>query len=113
MRWRQAAPLVLVLASMVTLLTARRGATVPVYAAYTGLPCGTCHFDPNGGGPRNEFGFNYAKNRHRVEPDTGKVWSDVELVNRVSESLPLYIGIDHRLMLLSDQTNPIPGLDRI
>jgi hypothetical protein len=86
---------------------------VPVYAAYTGLPCGTCHFDPNGGGPRNEFGFNYAKNRHRVEPDTGKVWSDVELVNRVSESLPLYIGIDHRLMLLSDQTNPIPGLDRI
>ncbi len=113
MRWRRAAPVVLVLASLVTLLTAQRGRAVPLYAAYTGLPCGTCHFDPNGGGPRNEFGFNFAKNRHRIEPESGKPWSDVQLSNRVSESLPLYVGVDHRLMLLSDQTKTIPGIDRV
>jgi hypothetical protein len=113
MRWRHAAPLVLVLASLTTLFIARRAATVPAYAAYTGLACGACHFDPNGGGPRNEFGFNFEKNRHRIEPETGKPWSDVELVNRVSESFPLYVGLDHRLMLLTDQTDPIPGIDRV
>jgi hypothetical protein len=113
MRWRRAAPLVLVLASLITLLTARRGASVPVYAAQTGLACGTCHFDPNGGGPRNEFGFNFAKNRHRVEPETGKPWSDVALVNRVGENFPLYVGLDHRLMLLSNDTDAIPGNDRV
>ena len=112
MRWRHAAPFVLVLASILTLLSARRGATVPAYAAYTGLQCGSCHFDPNGGGPRNELGFSYAKNRHRLEPETGKPWSDVELVNRVSESFPLYVGVDHRLMMLTNQTDAIPGIDR-
>src|SRR5262245_37121364 len=112
MRWRLAAPVVLVLASMLTLFTARRAATVPVYAATTGLQCVSCHFDPNGGGPRNEFGFNYAKNRHRIEPEEGKPWSDVALVNRVGENFPLYVSVDHRLMMLTNNTDPIPGIDR-
>ncbi|HET9325613.1 MAG TPA: hypothetical protein VFQ05_02450 [Candidatus Eisenbacteria bacterium] len=112
MRWRHAAPLILVLASLITLFTARRGAGVPLFGAQTGLACGSCHFDPNGGGPRNEFGFNFAKNRHRVEPEEGKPWSDVALVNRVGDSFPLYIGLDHRLMLLSNDTDAISGNDR-
>ena len=28
-----------------------------------------CHFDPNGGGPRNDFGFAFARNRHSLEPE--------------------------------------------
>jgi hypothetical protein len=113
MRWRHAALPVLVLASMLTLFTARRAATVPAYAAHTGLACGTCHFDPNGGGPRNEFGFNYAKNRHDIAPEEGKPWSDVTLVNRVGENFPLYVGLDHRLMLLANDTEVLQGIDRV
>lgn len=113
MRWRHAALFVLVLASLITLVTARRGGTVPLFAAQTGLACGSCHFDPNGGGPRNEFGFGFAKNRHRIEPEEGKPWSDVTLVNRVGENLPLYVGLDHRLMLLANDTEVLPRLDRV
>ena len=41
---------------------------VPLYAARQGLQCRNCHFDPNGGGPRNEFGFAFARNRHMITP---------------------------------------------
>ena len=30
-----------------------------LYAARTGLMCQSCHFDPNGGGPRNFYGQTY------------------------------------------------------
>jgi len=113
MRWRHAVLHALVLASLLSLVTARRASTVPAYAAHTGLACGTCHFDPNGGGPRNEFGFNFAKNRHSITPEEGKPWSDVTLVNRVGENFPLYVGLDHRLMLLSNDTGALPGTDRV
>ena len=48
MRWRHAVLHALVLASLLSLVTARRASTVPAYAAHTGLACGSCHFDPNG-----------------------------------------------------------------
>ena len=64
------------------------GKTVPLYAARTGLMCGSCHFDPNGGGPRNEFGFAFARNRHAIEADTSGEWKDLSLRNRVGDKPP-------------------------
>lgn len=95
------APVVFALIGAAMLLPSR-GATVPLYAARTGLQCGTCHFDPNGGGGRNEFGFAFAKNRHAIEPETGGEFADLALRNRVGDDFPLYFGLNQRFMLLAD-----------
>jgi hypothetical protein len=55
-------PLLIVAASLVPVfMTPTTGKTTPLYATRTGLACQNCHFDPNGGGPRNAFGFAYAR----------------------------------------------------
>ena len=41
---------------------------LPLYATRQGFACSTCHFDPQGGGPRNDFGFQFEKNRHALTP---------------------------------------------
>ncbi len=94
----------LVAVSLVMLALPRRVQSVPLFAAREGLMCQTCHFDPNGGGPRNEFGFGYAKNRHLIAPeDSTSRWSSLTLTNRVGENMPLYFGVNQRFMLLSNQ----------
>jgi hypothetical protein len=87
--------------------------TVPLYAARNGMLCAQCHFDPNGGGPRNEFGFNFAKNRHTMVPDTSGPWKDLTLVNKVGDNFPLFFGLNQRFILLSTQTVGGDGLDRV
>lgn len=107
-------PLLLLAASLVSLaVMPRTGTTVPLYAARTGLQCQSCHFDPNGGGPRNEFGFMYAKNRHSLEPDTNEEWKDLNLRNRVSDDFPLYFGVNQRFMLLANKHLKDEGLDHL
>jgi hypothetical protein len=39
---------------------------LPKYAAETGLPCGRCHVNPAGGGPRTAFGKAFAANGHKL-----------------------------------------------
>jgi hypothetical protein len=109
---RRVAPFVLVLASLAALaLSPQRAVTVPLYAARTGLMCGSCHFDPNGGGPRNEFGFSYARNGHSLVADT-TVTEVSSLTNRLGENLPVYFGLNQRFMLLANQQLRSTGLDR-
>ena len=95
----------LLVALCLVLLALPRGVqSVPLYAAREGLMCQTCHCDPNGGGPRNEFGFGYAKNRHLLTPeDSTSRWADLTVANRVGENTPIYFGVDQRFMLLSNQ----------
>ena len=97
-------PVLLVSLSLVLFALPRRVQSVPLYAAREGLQCQTCHFDPNGGGPRNEFGFGYAKNRHMITPeDSTSRWTDLTLTNRVGENMPVYFGVNQRFMLLANQ----------
>lgn len=97
------ASVVFVVTSLVSLaLFVRPGESVPLYAARQGMMCQNCHFDPNGGGPRNAFGFQFAKNRHTTDAETDGMFKDLDLSNRVSETLPLYFGVDHRVMALVD-----------
>jgi hypothetical protein len=106
--------LTLALASSAAALAPRAAQSVPQYAARTGLACGTCHFDPNGGGPRNEFGFGFAAHRHALEAEPeGSPWADLTLANRVSESFPLYVGLNQRFMLLANRRSGADSLDRL
>ncbi len=41
-------------------------AALPAYAAATGKPCGACHVNPAGGGPRNAYGEAFAANGHKL-----------------------------------------------
>jgi len=106
-------PVLILLAALAPLLHPRRAETLPLYAARQGLPCQSCHFDPNGGGPRNDFGFAFAKNRHALAPDTAGAWKDLDLTNRVSDRLPLYVGLDQRFMLLGNHLSGPGTLDRL
>lgn len=113
-RWLVAMPLFLVAASVsALLLTPQAGVGVPLYAARTGLMCQSCHFDPNGGGPRNEFGFMYARNRHALEPETSGEFLDLDLTNRVGDKFPLYVGLNQRFMLFANQQVKDSGVDRL
>jgi hypothetical protein len=70
-----------------------RADALPLYATRQGFACATCHFDPQGGGPRNDFGFQFEKNRHALTPDVGK-WADLVLANKIGDAL--YFGTNMR-----------------
>jgi len=79
----------------------RMAHAVPAYAARTGFTCVSCHFDPDGGGPRKELGFLFARQRHSTLPDTSQTWSGLnELTNRLGDWF--YFGTNTRMYYLYD-----------
>jgi hypothetical protein len=106
-------PLVALAAVLAQFTDVHRAGAVPLYAARQGLTCQSCHFDPNGGGPRNEFGFAFARNRHELQPDTSGMWKDLDLTNRVGDRMPVYLGVNQRFMLLANTTTKSDSLDRL
>ena len=51
---------------LATTLPVRTVRALPIYAQETRLPCGRCHVNPRGGGPRTAFGRAFAANGHRL-----------------------------------------------
>jgi len=49
----------------VATLAPREAAATPAYSAQTKSPCGRCHVNPAGGGPRNAAGQRFEKNGHK------------------------------------------------
>lgn len=85
-------------------------AAVPTYAARTGFTCVTCHFDPNGGGPRKEMGFLFERQRHDLTPDPCQRWQGLaELTNRLSDWF--YFGTNTRMLYLYDDADPYGALN--
>jgi len=107
-------PLLIAAASLAPLfLLPSSGKSTPLYATRQGMACANCHFDPNGGGPRNSFGFSYEKNRHSLQPEESGAFKDLDLTNKVGETFPLYFGVNSRLMALADDArDPPDGVDR-
>lgn len=107
-------PVLLLIVSLASWLWPRGAETVPLFAARTGLMCESCHFDPNGGGQRNELGFAFAKNRHNLAPETDTPWAELDLRNRVSAEVPIYFGVNQRFMLFTNDIQPpSDSLDRL
>ena len=95
LRWTCA---VLIVASVAGVVV-KPGSALPLYTARTGLECRACHFDPNGGGPRNAIGFLYARQRHDLTPDPSPLSGDVAASNRVGDALSF--GTNVRLLYVS------------
>lgn len=55
----------ILIAGAAVTLSPRQAQALPAYAAQTGFPCGKCHVNPAGGGPRNAYGEAFAKNGHK------------------------------------------------
>jgi hypothetical protein len=70
---------------------------LPLYASREGKTCVTCHYDPNGGGMRNDFGFLYGKNRHGL--DTEAKWAKVTIDPRLNDWIA--IGADTRVLYIA------------
>ncbi len=89
------------LAALLAIVSARPPAAgaMPLYASREGATCVTCHFDPNGGGMRNEFGFYYGKNRHSMGVE--EKWSKVTVTPQLNDWIRL--GLDMRFMYYASQ----------
>jgi hypothetical protein len=57
----------ILLAGAAVSVTPRQAQALPQYAAQTGLPCGRCHVNPAGGGPRTAFGKAFAARGHKLK----------------------------------------------
>jgi len=109
----RAVPVLLLLLSLSFLFLPRKADTVPLYAARTGLLCSNCHFDPNGGGPRNDFGFMFARQQHSLTPeDSTSKWASLDLTNRIGDRMPVYISVNQRFMAITNSTFQSDSLDR-
>ncbi len=72
--------------------------TLPMYAARTGMECRSCHFDPNGGGPRNPVGYLFSRQRHDMTPDPDTTWEQIPASNAIGNVL--FLGTNTRLLYL-------------
>jgi hypothetical protein len=50
-----------------SLIGSRHANAKPEFATQTGLPCGKCHQNPAGGGPRKPFGDKFKENGFKVK----------------------------------------------
>ena len=94
------------IAAALPLAFARPARALPLYASREGTKCASCHFDPNGGGMRNDFGFNYDKNRHSMGEEAR--WDSVDITPQLNPWIRL--GMDTRVMYVATHTDGISGL---
>jgi hypothetical protein len=87
------------------LISPPRAGALPLYASREGKTCIACHYDPNGGGMRNDFGFLYGKNRHGL--DTEKKWAKVTVDPRLTEWVA--IGVDTRFLYIASHDKGGPA----
>ncbi len=78
---------------------------LPLYASREGRNCISCHFDPNGSAMRNEFGFNYGKNRHSMGEE--ERWANVTVNPQLNDWIRL--GLDTRFMYYASHEDGTSG----
>jgi hypothetical protein len=56
-----------VISAALLVAASQNAQATPQYAAKEGKPCGYCHVNPGGGGPRNAKGKQYQANGHKFK----------------------------------------------
>lgn len=56
----------ILIGSIMTVIVSQPANAKPEFAAQTGLPCGKCHQNPAGGGPRKPFGEKFKANGFKL-----------------------------------------------
>jgi hypothetical protein len=56
-----------IIAAAALVAAPQKAQALPAYAAKEGKPCGYCHVNPAGGGPRNAKGKQYQANGHKFK----------------------------------------------
>jgi hypothetical protein len=92
--------------ALLVLISAPSARALPLYASRLGATCVTCHYDPNGGGIRNAFGFQYEKNRHALEEEDK--WAKFTVDPKITSWLQ--IGFDTRVLYVASHTSGYSGL---
>ena len=95
---RPSAAILVGFAAFVWAVSAAPARALPLYASREGAKCASCHFDPNGGGMRNEFGFSYDKNRHSMEEETK--FGNIDVNPQLNDWIRL--GVDMRMTYIAD-----------
>jgi hypothetical protein len=95
---RPSAAILVAFAAFVWAVSAVPARALPLYASREGTKCASCHFDPNGGGMRNEFGFSYDKNRHSMEEETK--FGNIDVNPQLNDWIRL--GVDMRTIFIVD-----------
>ena len=95
---RPSAAILVAFAAFVWAVSAVPARALPLYASREGTKCASCHFDPNGGGMRNEFGFSYDKNRHSMEEETK--FGNIDVNPQLNDWIRL--GLDMRMTYIAD-----------
>ena len=83
--------------------------SLPLYTARTGMACRSCHFDRDGGGPRHETGFLYAKQRHDFTPDPNPRWAEMNVSNEAGKGF--FVGTNTRLLYLYSSRQDVGTTD--
>ena len=91
--------------ALLVMAIAPRAQALPLYASRVGATCVTCHYDPNGGGIRNEFGFQYEKNRHALEEE--ERWAKFTVDPKITPWLQ--VGFDTRVLYVASHTSSSGG----
>ena len=89
------------LCTLVSVAVAAPAPALPIYASREGAKCVSCHFDPNGAGIRNDFGFTYGKNRHSMEPEDR--WANVTVNPQLNDWIRL--GLDTRMTYVASHVH--------
>ena len=72
--------------------------------------CSTCHINPKGGGPRNQFGSAFEKNKHIVTPEFRMAWPDHFLPSVTSNTVPT-AGGEMKATFLADGGDAVLEID--
>lgn len=74
---------IIIIAFVLTFVCIEHAGATPEFAAWTGNKCSTCHISESGGGARNDFGYNFARDASLITPDNISFLKNNKIGNQI------------------------------